>query len=58
MRGAQQRPHGRGIPEPHPVFAFLVFSLLGAILVSLLIGAQPSIEKSGWPFSSPRMGSG
>jgi phosphate transport system permease protein len=31
-------------------FAFLVFSLLGAILVSLLIGAQPSIEKFGLAF--------
>jgi len=31
-------------------FAFLVFSLLGAIIVSLLIGAQPSIEKFGLGF--------
>jgi phosphate transport system permease protein len=31
-------------------FAFLVFSLLGAIIVSLLIGAQPSIAKFGASF--------
>src|SRR5688572_6763498 len=31
-------------------FAFLVFSLLAAILVSLLIGAAPSIEKFGARF--------
>jgi phosphate transport system permease protein len=31
-------------------FAFLVFSLLAAILVSLVIGAAPSIRKFGLPF--------
>jgi phosphate transport system permease protein len=31
-------------------FAFLVFSLLGAILVSLAIGAMPSIQKFGFDF--------
>jgi phosphate transport system permease protein len=31
-------------------FAFLVFALLAAILVSLLIGAAPSIHKFGLPF--------
>src|SRR5437763_15623916 len=31
-------------------FAFLVFSLLAAILVSLLIGAAPSLHKFGVPF--------
>jgi phosphate transport system permease protein len=31
-------------------FAFLVFSLLAAILVSLVIGAWPSIERFGLPF--------
>ena len=32
------------------IFAFLVFSLLLAILASLLIGSQPSIEKFGLSF--------
>ena len=31
-------------------FAFVVFSLLAAILVSLLIGSAPSIQKFGLPF--------
>src|SRR5258708_541187 len=31
-------------------FAFLVFSLLAAILVSLLIGSMPSIRKFGFEF--------
>src|SRR5258708_23428570 len=31
-------------------FAFLVFSLLAAILVSLLIGSRPSLEKFGLGF--------
>jgi phosphate transport system permease protein len=31
-------------------FAFLVFSLLAAILVSLVIGARPSLEKFGFDF--------
>src|SRR3954469_15050187 len=31
-------------------FAFLVFSLLAAILVSLLVGAMPSIRRFGLPF--------
>jgi phosphate transport system permease protein len=31
-------------------FAFLVFSLLAAILISLIIGARPSIEKFGLAF--------
>src|ERR1700740_734901 len=32
------------------LFAFLVFSLLAAILVSLLVGAAPSISKFGLAF--------
>src|SRR3954462_8950207 len=31
-------------------FAFVVFSLLGAIVVSLLVGAMPSIRRFGLPF--------
>ena len=32
------------------VFAFLVFSILAAILVSLVIGSQLTLEKYGWSF--------
>src|SRR5262249_7269130 len=35
-----------------PFFAFLVFSLLAAILVSLVIGAAPSLKKFGIDFLS------